>query len=126
MKNEIISQNISAAHDSAAFAVAQSYLANLQKDTANTLGTLAGLINAFRVDVGGKVRSRAAALGASRCKVRFDLVELMAKNYVREALRANPTLAAKLLAIRAAQEAKARADAMAEQATWAPLPCGAN
>ena len=50
-------EHLRAAHDSAAFAIAQNYLANLDKDTANTLGTLAGLINAFRVDVGGKVRS---------------------------------------------------------------------
>ena len=126
MKNETISQTIHAAHDSAAFTVAQSYLANLEKDTANTLGTLAGLIEAFRIEVCGNVRARAAVLGASRCKVRLELVELLAKNYVRTALRANPELAAKLLAIRAAQDAKARAEAIAEQATWAPLPLAAN
>lgn len=124
MNYDKISQNIHEAHDSVAFRIAQDYLANLAKDTENTLGTLAGLLHTFRADVAEMVASRAASKGANRCKYRPELVLAMATGYVRDALRANPEQAKKLLAIRAAQEAKVRADAMAEQATWTPLPVG--
>lgn len=124
MNNDKISQNIHEAHDSVAFRVAQDYLANLAKDTENTLGTLAGLIHTFRFEVAEMVASRAASKGASRCKYRPELMLTMATSYVRDALRANPEQAKKLLAIRAAQEAKVRAVTMAEQATWAPIPVG--
>lgn len=117
-----ISHSILTAHDSVAFNLAESYLANLAKDTDNTLGTLDGQMYTFHFELAEMVAVKAARLGAKRCKYRRDLLGLMAMDYVRAALRTNPEQAEKLKAIRAAQDAKARTEAMAEQAKWVPVP----
>lgn len=122
MKIDTTSPIISNAHEGVAFQVAQEYLANLRKDTDNSFGTLDGMLEEFRYEIAARVRSRALALGATRCSVRIVLFRALAEGHVRRELGRDAELVAKLRRIRSAQEAKARAEAMAEQATWPALP----
>jgi len=122
MKSDTLSPIISNAHEGVAFKVAQEYLANLRKDTDNTFGTLDGLMHTFRYEVADRVRRRAFVLGATRCTFRPVLFRALVEGHVRIELGKDAELVAKLRRIRSAQEAKARAEAMAEQATWAALP----
>lgn len=122
MKSDTLSPIISNAHEGVAFQVAQEYLANLRKDTDNTFGTLDGMLHTFRHEISDRVRRRAFFLGATRCTFRPVLFGALVESHVRFALGADSELVAKLRRIRSAQEAKARAEAMAEQATWAALP----
>lgn len=122
MKSDTLSPIISNAHEGVAFKVAQDYLANLRKDTDNSFGTLDGLMHTFRHEISDRVRRRAFFLGATRCTFRPVLFRALVEGHVRIELGRDAELVAKLRQIRAAQEAKARAEAMAEQATWAALP----
>lgn len=122
MNTDTTSPIISNAHEGVAFQVAKEYLANLRKDTDNSFGTLDGMLEEFRYEIAARVRSRAIALGATRCSVRIVLFRALAEGHVRRELGRDAELVAKLRRIRSAQEAKARAEAMAEQATWPALP----
>lgn len=122
MKTDTTSPIIHSAHEGVAFKVAHEYLANLHRDTDNSFGTLDGLMHTFHYEIADRVRRRAFLLGAKRCSFRPVLFRALAEAHVREELGKDAELVAKLRRIRSAQEAKARAEAMAEQATWPALP----
>jgi hypothetical protein len=122
MSTNAMSPTISNAHEGVAFNIAEEYISNLRKDTDNTFGTLDGLMHTFRHEIAYRVRRRAFFLGATRCNFRPVIFRALAEGHIRNELNRNAELADKLRRIRSAQEAKKRAEAVADQATWAALP----
>ena len=123
MHAEIISPRVIAAHDVAAARVADSYVRDLAADTTASLKWLASYIQTFRSEIAAEVYEAAARNRCPGLKVRFDLVERLARGHVKRAVTGT-ALAAKLLAIRAEQDRRAQAEIAAEQASWEPLPLG--
>lgn len=107
MKTETVSPNIAKAINYAAHRLADSYLANLRRDTENTLGTLESLAKAFHYELASYYHDKAESLGVRNARFRPEAVVATAKDEIRDALRREPSLASKLIAIRDAQKAVA-------------------
>lgn len=107
MKTETLSPNVSKAIESVAFRLAEAYLANLRRDTENTLGTLEGLAETFKYELADSYYDKCADLGVRNTRFRLESITCNAKYLIRDALRREPSLASKLIAIRDAQKAVA-------------------
>jgi len=121
MITETVSPTISKAIESVAFRLAEAYLANLRRDTENTLGTLESLAETFKYDLASSYYDKCADLGVRNTRFRLESITCNAKYLIRDALRRDPALASKLIAIRDAQRAKVNAEISAEQARWVPV-----
>lgn len=122
MNTNNVSPIVYSAHASAAHEIAQQYLANLAKDTDNSLGTLDAMMHTFRYDIAERVAKFAGIRGAHNVRCRDVLVAGIARSEIRRSLQSSPALARKLIAIRAAQDAKRQAEIAAERASWVALP----
>lgn len=123
MITEIPSPRVIAAHDAAAARLAESYVRDLKADTSASLKLLACYVHTFRSEIAAEVYEAAARNRCPGLKVRFDLVERLARGHVKCIITGTP-LADKLIAIRADQDRRAQAEIAAEQASWEPLPLG--
>jgi len=107
MKTETVSPNIAKAINSAAHHLADTYIANLRRDTENTLGTLESLAKIFHYELASYYHDTCESLGVRNARFRPEAVVATAKDEIRDALRREPSLATKLIAIRDAQKAVA-------------------
>lgn len=118
-----LTAKVSAAHDAAARFVADSYLRNLAKADTQ-FGTLEGLVSTFWIEVAAVVREAAAKSGVHNIRPRHDVVVSSARYLIAQTLRSDAALAAKLTAVREAQQAAEQARIAAEHASYEPLPIG--
>ena len=118
MTSHKISPIIHASLAQTATKIAQAYLAALQRDTDNTMPTLENLVQSWKHEFAQNFYAFAKMRGASNAKFRVVEATAMARSEIRFRLSLGSSeanaAANKLIAIRAAQKAKAQAEMSAE------------
>lgn len=118
-----LSPNVRRAHDRAAENLTNSYLGDLGRaEPTDPFGRLEARAENWRHSLAADVYETAACYRVRNVKYRHDLVVSTARWLIKQQLKANPALRAKLYTIRQNQEQADRLAKMAEQASWPALP----